>query len=245
VSRVLVIAGSDSSGGAGIIRDVSTLSEFGVSALCAITAVTAQTDAQVRTLYPLSASLVEAQIAAALAAGGIGAIKIGMLGSAANVHAVCDALAHAQAPIVLDPVLAASSGCALLEAAGREVLCRRLLPRAALITPNIPEAAALLAVPAARNRDELLAQGAALLALGAQAVLLKGGHGEGSDSTDLLFTNTTGVHALSAPRSANTRRGSGCALAAAIAAGLAAGLELHAACVAAKRYIDEFFQHGK
>jgi hydroxymethylpyrimidine/phosphomethylpyrimidine kinase len=244
VSRVLVIAGSDSSGGAGITRDVSTLTELGTGALCAITAITAQTDAQVSMVHPLPASVVEAQIRAALAAGCIGAIKIGMLGNAANIGIVCDILAHSEAPLVVDPVLAASSGALLLDGGGRKTLRSRLVPLATLVTPNIPEAAALLGVPRARSHSELVAQGEALLALGARAVLLKGGHGEGSESVDLLFTNTTPLRELRAARSANTRRGSGCALAAAIAAGLAAGLGLHEACRRAKDYIGGFFQRG-
>jgi hydroxymethylpyrimidine/phosphomethylpyrimidine kinase len=244
VSRVLVIAGSDSSGGAGITRDISTLTELGTGALCAITAITAQTDAQVQLVHPLPATLVEAQIRAALAVGRIGAIKIGMLGSAANIAVVCDSLAHGGAPLVLDPVLTATSGGLLLESGGREPLRSRLLPLATVITPNIPEAAALLGAPLARSRDELVAQGEALLALGARAVLLKGGHDEGRDCVDLLFTNTTSPQEFRAPRSANTRRGSGCALATAIAAGLAAGLELPEACARAKDYIGAFFQRG-
>jgi hydroxymethylpyrimidine/phosphomethylpyrimidine kinase len=243
VNRVLVIAGSDSSGGAGITRDVSTLTELGTGALCAITAITAQTDEEVRMVHALSATLVEAQIRAALAAAHVGAIKIGMLGNAANIGVVCEILARSEVPLVVDPVLAASSGGLLLDHAGREAL-RRLVPLATLITPNIPEAAALLGAPVARSRGELVAQGEGLLALGARAVLLKGGHGEGSECVDLLFSNTTSLRELRAARSLNTRRGSGCALAAAIAAGLAAGFELHEACARAKDYIGGFFQRG-
>jgi hydroxymethylpyrimidine/phosphomethylpyrimidine kinase len=243
VNRVLVIAGSDSSGGAGITRDVSTLTELGTGALCAITAITAQTDEEVRMVHALSATLVEAQIRAALAAAHVGAIKIGMLGNAANIGVVCEILARSEVPLVVDPVLAASSGGLLLDHAGREAL-RRLVPLATLITPNIPEAAALLGAPVARSRGELVAQGEGLLALGARAVLLKGGHGEGSECVDLLFSNTTSLRELRAARSLNTRRGSGCALAAAIAAGLAAGFALHEACARAKDYIGGFFQRG-
>jgi hydroxymethylpyrimidine/phosphomethylpyrimidine kinase len=244
VNRVLVIAGSDSSGGAGITRDVSTLTELGTETLCAVTAITAQTDAEVRMVHALAATLVEAQIRAALAVGHIGAIKIGMLGNAANIGVVCDTLARSELPLVVDPVLAASSGGLLLDDAGREALRSRLVPLATLITPNIPEAAALLGAPVARSRSELVAQGEALLALGARAVLLKGGHGEGTECADLLFTNTTSLRELRATRSVNTRRGSGCALAAAIAAGLAAGFELHEACARAKDYIGGFFRRG-
>jgi hydroxymethylpyrimidine/phosphomethylpyrimidine kinase len=152
VSAVLVIAGSDSSGGAGLVRDVRTLTELGSEALCALTAVTAQSDREVIAVYPLPHQLVRAQMDAALATGRVRAIKIGMLATAATVRAVAETLArHAGLPVVLDPVLAASSGGALLDADGLCALRELLLPRAHLLTPNIPEAAALLAAPVAES----------------------------------------------------------------------------------------------
>ena len=243
MSAVLVIAGSDSSGGAGLSRDVATLAQLGAEALCVLTAVTAQTDSAVLSVQPLAPQLVRVQIASALASGRVAAIKIGMLATCDNVCAVADSVpAREVVPLVLDPVLAASSGDALLEPAGVAALRERLLPRATLLTPNIPEAAALLGTTLARSEDELLRQGRALLALGAQAVLLKGGHARGPEATDLLLTAGDAVRRFSAPRRAAGRRGTGCALATAIAAGLAAGLELPAACARAKDYVSAWLR---
>jgi hydroxymethylpyrimidine/phosphomethylpyrimidine kinase len=245
VTAVLVIAGSDSSGGAGIARDVRTLAHFGVQALCTLTAVTAQSDAQVSAVHLVPPQMVSAQMHSALGSGRVRAIKIGMLGTRATVLAVAAHLPpRAAVPLVLDPVLSASSGGELLDAAGRAALLERLLPCATLITPNIPEAAALLARERARTERELLRQGEALLALGPEAVLLKGGHGSGAEATDWLFSAGRPARRLAAARIAATRRGTGCALAAAIAAGLATGLELHAACARAKRHVTELLQQG-
>lgn len=245
MSSVLLIAGCDSSGGAGLTRDVRTLTQLGARALCAVTAVTAQSDHALSALQPMPAELVRAQIAAAFATREVDAIKIGMLATTANVEAVAESLPlHGAPPVVLDPVLLASSGGALLEAGAVAALRAALMPRVTLITPNIPEAAALLGMPMARSDEQLLRQGEALLALGARAVLLKGGHGSGAQCTDLLFSGGQSVLRFSAPRSATLRRGSGCALASAIAAGLAARLDLQEACARAKQYMTEFFQHG-
>jgi hydroxymethylpyrimidine/phosphomethylpyrimidine kinase len=141
--------------------------------------------------------------------------------------------------VVLDPVLASSSGGELLDGAGRAVLCTRLLPRVTLLTPNIPEAAALLGTHAARSQAELLEQAAALRALGPRAVLLKGGHSDGPEASDLLLTADGPPHWLRAPRASGARRGTGCALATAIAAGLATGLPLTAACERAKQHVTQ------
>jgi hydroxymethylpyrimidine/phosphomethylpyrimidine kinase len=245
VSAVLVIAGSDSSGGAGLARDVRTLAHFGMAAPCAVTAVTAQSDARVKAVHLVPPELVRTQIAAALATGRVAAIKIGMLGTRATVLAVAASLPpRSTTPLVLDPVLAASSGGELLDAAGREALLETLLPRVTVLTPNIPEVAALLAVPRAQNEADLLRQGEALLALGAEHVLLKGGHGSGAEATDLLLTAGGALQSFSAPRLATTRRGTGCALASAIAAGMAAGLDVAAACARAKRHVTELLEHS-
>jgi hydroxymethylpyrimidine/phosphomethylpyrimidine kinase len=245
VSAVLVIAGSDSSGGAGLLRDVCTLTELGCEVLCALTAVTAQSDRAVIAVYPLPPELVRAQIEAALATGRVAAVKIGMLATAATVRTVAETLGtHAALPVVLDPVLAASSGGALLDADGLGALRDLLLPCAHLLTPNIPEAAALLAAPLAQSEAELLRQGQALLALGSHAVLLKGGHGSGAEAIDLLQSAGQPLRRFSAPRTSATRRGTGCTLASAIAAGLAAQLTLAEACARAKSYVTQFLQGG-
>jgi hydroxymethylpyrimidine/phosphomethylpyrimidine kinase len=216
LSAVLVIAGTDSSGGAGLTRDVATLAHFEVEALCAVTAVTAQTDTAVTAVAKLPAPLVSAQIASALATGRVRASKIGML--------------------------AASSGGELLDTLGRAALCAQLLPRTTLLTPNIDEAAALLGEAPAISEDELIAQGRALCALGPTAVLMKGGHARGTLATDWLIATDGSARSFSAARVARELRGTGCALASAIAAGLAAGLALAAACEQAKRYVSESLQ---
>jgi hydroxymethylpyrimidine/phosphomethylpyrimidine kinase len=246
MAAVLVIAGVDSSGGAGLSRDVQAIRDCGGVVLCAVTAVTAQTDTQLRAVHAVPPQLVRAQIAAALDTRRIGAVKIGMLATRATVAAVLASLPpRARVPLVLDPVLASSSGGRLIDAAGERLLRRALLPRVALLTPNIPEAAALLEARPARTDTELLAQARALCQLGAAAVLLKGGHGSGPQAVDLLVTARGAVHRLSAPRVQAMPRGTGCALAAAIAAGLAAKLSLRAACEQAKRYVADLLQqHG-
>lgn len=244
MAAVLVIAGVDSSGGAGLTRDVQAIRECGGVALCAVTAVTAQTDAELRAVLPVPARLVRAQILAALETRRIGAVKIGMLATRATVATVLASLTGARLPVVLDPVLASSSGGRLIDAAGERLLRRALLPRAALLTPNIPEAAALLEAQPARTDAELLEQARALCRLGPAAVLLKGGHGSGRQAIDLLVTARGSVHRLSAPRLQRLQRGTGCALAAAIAAGLAEKLSLRAACEQAKRYVSELLQRA-
>jgi hydroxymethylpyrimidine/phosphomethylpyrimidine kinase len=243
VTAVLVIGGSDSSGGAGLVRDVQTLTRLGARVLCAVTAVTAQSDSGVRAVHPMPPDLVRAQIAAAFATTRIGAIKIGMLATGAVALAVAASLPpRGEVPMVLDPVLRSSSGGVLLDDAGREALQAVLLPRATLVSPNLAELASLLGVAAAGAEAELIEQGRALLALGPRSVLLKGGHGGGREAVDLLLLEGQPVWRLSAPRSARTLRGTGCALASAIAAGLAAGSSLEDACARAKQHLVELFQ---
>ena len=243
MTAVLVIAASDSSGGAGLTRDVQVLSHFGCEALCALTAVTAQTDAQVIAIHLVPAPVVSAQIAAAFADRRVAAIKIGMLGSAATVLAVTQSLPpRAIVPLVLDPVLAASSGAALLDAEGIDALRTRLLPLTTLLTPNIPEAARLLGTAPARTHEERERQARALLDLGPAAVLLKGGHASDATSADLLVTAGEPARVFSAPRVRAAVRGTGCALASAIAAGLAQGLVLAQACEQGKRYMTKLLR---
>ena len=239
---VLVIAGSDSSGGAGIVRDLQTLAAFGIEALCALTAVTAQSDARVVSVHHVPPQSVRAQIHCALEARTVAAIKIGMLGTRATVNAVADCLArHAAPPIVLDPVLLSSSGGVLLDEEGRAAMRARLFPLTTVLTPNIPEAMSLCGVAHAGGApfdpEALIAQARALRALGARAVLLKGGHARGPESRDLLLDEPGEPQWLSAPRLAARCRGTGCALSSAIAASLAGGASVEAACRGAKRYV--------
>lgn len=235
---VLVIAGSDSSGGAGIVRDLRALADFGVEALCAITAVTAQTHEHVLSVHHVPQEIVRAQIHSALESRTIAAIKIGMLGTRETVNAVADCLTrHAGLPIVLDPVLLSSSGGVLLDGEGREAMRARLFPLATVLTPNIPEAASLCGAAAATGPEALIAQARTLRAAGVRAVLLKGGHAEGDEAADLLLTGQDEPQWLSSPRLDSRCRGTGCALASAIAAGLASGASVEPACRSAKRYV--------
>jgi hydroxymethylpyrimidine/phosphomethylpyrimidine kinase len=243
VSAVLVIGGTDSSGGAGLARDLATLERFGTRAVCAVTAVTAQSDRAVRAVQVIPADLVRSQIAAALATCTVRAIKIGMLATRATVEAVADSLPpRERVPLVLDPVLAASSGAALLDPAGRRALCELLLARTTILTPNIPEAAALLERPQPQGEAELVSLGRALLALGPGAVLIKGGHAAGPEATDLLLQPEEPPRRLSAPRLSAARRGTGCALASALAAALAGGCDVSEACARAKQHVTQLLQ---
>jgi len=238
---VLAIAGWDSSGGAGMSRDLRVLAECGVAAVGAITAVTAQSDAHVLSIQHVRPEIVRDQISAALATGTVRAIKIGMLGPRAIVEAVAGSLpSRAAIPIVLDPVRAASSGRALLDEEGWDAMRELLLPGVTLVTPNIPEAIALTGEDAVAIDDEtpVIACARQILALGPAAVLLKGGHAAGSESVDMLVNGSGDVTCLRARRLKATLRGTGCALSSAIAAGLARGLALAEACRLAKDYVS-------
>ncbi|HEY7930107.1 MAG TPA: hydroxymethylpyrimidine/phosphomethylpyrimidine kinase [Steroidobacteraceae bacterium] len=241
VRRVLVIAATDSSGGAGLTRDLQTLTAWRTEACCAVTAVTAQTDARVQGLWSVPAQCLAEQIRTALSGGRVAAIKIGLLATAASVRTVAAELPQRSAiPIVLDPVLVASSGGTLLEAGGIERLRQDLLPRVSLLTPNLPEAAALLHASLAHSEAQMLEQMRALQGLGAAAVLLKGGHEapavDGQVTDRLLAADGELLH-LRRVRVMGSRRGTGCSLASAIAAQLALGTPLAAACAAAQAYV--------
>jgi hydroxymethylpyrimidine/phosphomethylpyrimidine kinase len=240
-SAVLVIAGSDSSGGAGIARDVRVLTECGADALCAITAVTAQTDARTGSIHHVPATLIKEQMTAAFTTRAIDAIKIGMLGTAASVDAVAASLPPSMPPMVIDPVLVASSGGVLLDENGIEAMRQLLLPRTTLFTPNLPEAAALLNEPVADDVTRMIEQAQRLLRMGPRAVLLKGGHADGPEAIDVLVWGDGDSLILASPRSTLQWRGTGCALASAAAAALARGATITDACRAAKRYIVDWF----
>jgi hydroxymethylpyrimidine/phosphomethylpyrimidine kinase len=235
---VLVIAGVDSSGGAGLLRDIRTLTELGVDSLCAATAVTAQTNSNVSTVHHVPPSVIGAQIAAAVATRPIAAVKIGMLGTSATVKAVAEALSlhGGTVPIILDPVLVATSGGVLLDAGGRDAMREQLFPMATLVTPNLPEAAMLLG-RAPTTPADVIDQARQLLMYGASAILIKGGHADGEHAVDYLVTRSGPVHRFSLPRAKATHRGTGCALASAIAARMALGDTLEHACHHAKGYV--------
>ncbi|HIP80668.1 MAG TPA: hydroxymethylpyrimidine/phosphomethylpyrimidine kinase, partial [Kiloniellaceae bacterium] len=219
---VVVIAGSDSSGGAGLARDIATITALGGSVRPVVTAVTAQTDGRVTAIEQMPASLVAAQLEAALETGPAGAVKIGMLGAARAVEAVAAVLsAWPRLPLVLDPVLASSSGVELLDPAGRDAMKQELFPLAEILTPNLPEAAQLTGLPAASTAAEIANQARALLACGPHAVLMKGGHAAGAEAVDRLFAADGSVSCFTAPRTPISLRGTGCTLASALAAALA------------------------
>ncbi|MWB78672.1 bifunctional hydroxymethylpyrimidine kinase/phosphomethylpyrimidine kinase [Pseudooceanicola sp. 216_PA32_1] len=223
---VLTIAGSDSGGGAGIQADLKTFSALGTYGASVITAVTAQNTTAVSAVHPIPCELIAAQIAAVLADIEVHAVKIGMLGSPEVVACVAGALAPYAGPVVLDPVMVAKSGDALLPDDAVSALVRHLLPRATLLTPNLPEAARLLDACAATDDGQMQDQGRRLLQMGAGAVLMKGGHGTGETCTDWLITASR-AKAFRARRIATTNtHGTGCSLSSAIAAGLARGLTL-------------------
>ncbi|HZD89643.1 MAG TPA: bifunctional hydroxymethylpyrimidine kinase/phosphomethylpyrimidine kinase [Pseudolabrys sp.] len=235
----LTIAGSDSSGGAGVQADLKTFAALGVYGASAITALTAQNTQGVSGIHNVPPDFVARQIDAVFADLAVGAVKIGMLSQAATVAAVAAALDRHQARnIVLDPVMVASSGAKLLADDAIEILRRDLIHRARIITPNLPETALLLGTAPARDEAEMATQARALIArFEAQAVLIKGGHGEGADSVDLLV-EPGGVTRFAAQRIATrNNHGTGCTLSSAIAAGLAKGLDLAAAVDAAKAYV--------
>lgn len=234
----VTIAGSDSGGGAGLQGDLKTFSALGVYGACVVTALTAQNTAGVTAIHDVPPDFVAAQIDAVFSDLKVDAVKIGMLSQPAVIDAVAAGLDRwRQTRVVLDPVMVASSGEELLAPAAIDVLKRVLIPRALLLTPNLPEAAALLGVPVAQTQDDMRAQAQALLDLGAKAVVLKGGHAHGRDSVDLLV-DRSGTVALPLVRIASRNtHGTGCAFSAAIAAGLAKGMELEPATRFAKRYV--------
>ena len=236
----LTIAGSDSSGGAGIQADLKTFAALGVYGASAITALTAQNTRGVTGIHDVPADFIGAQIDAVFDDLDVGAVKIGMLSQPATITVVADSLRRHEAKnIVLDPVMVATSGAKLISDHAIDALRRDLIPMALVVTPNLPEAAVLTGASTARNEDEMKIQARALLERGANNVLIKGGHGAGAESVDLLVgTNPSLGERLAAPRVATqSTHGSGCTLSSAIAAGLAKGLDLVEAVHAAKAYV--------
>lgn len=234
----VTIAGSDSGGGAGIQADLKTFSALGVYGASVIAALTAQNTRGVTAIHDVPPTFVTAQIDAVFSDLAVDAVKIGMLSHPDTIAAVADGLdKYKQHKVVLDPVMIAASGDRLLKAEAIDVLRTLLIPKAMLITPNLPEAAALLDAPMAQTESEMQAQGQKLLELGAKAVLMKGGHGSGAESVDLLIEPTS-VARLAAERiDTRNTHGTGCTLSSAIAAGLAKDLPLAEAVREAKAYI--------
>ena len=236
----LTIAGSDSGGGAGIQADLKTFSALGVYGASVITALTAQNTLGVTAIHDAPADFVTAEIDAVFSDLAINAVKIGMLSRTDIIAAVARGVKQWSPPfVVLDPVMVATSGDRLIRDDAITSITRDLFPLATLITPNLAEAATLLDRPMARDEAEMKQQGQALIARGAQAVLMKGGHGSGTTSIDLLVTATE-IKSFSAPRiDTKNTHGTGCTLSAAIAAGLAKGLSLIDAVAEAKAYVTK------
>jgi hydroxymethylpyrimidine/phosphomethylpyrimidine kinase len=238
--RVLVIAGSDSGGGAGIQADIKAITALGAFAATAVTALTAQDSTGVHGVHPVPGDFLRLQIDRVLADLGADAVKTGMLGDAATVALVAERLAGSaeNIPLVVDPVMVAKGGQRLLADEAVEMMKRRLLPLATLLTPNLPEAEVLAGMPI-RDLAAMRHAAEALLTLGVPAVLLKGGHLPGETVVDLLASEA-GTREFAAPR-IETRHthGTGCTLASAIAAGLAQGMPLADAADRARRYVRQ------
>ena len=236
--RVLIIAGSDSSGGAGIQADIKTCAAFGAYAAAAVTAVTVQNTEGVSAVEVMSADIVRGQIRAVLDDIGADVIKLGMLANAEIIDVVAEELAETNAYIVLDPVMVATSGDNLLEPDAVALMREKLVPLCDVITPNVPEAALLTGMPVT-DIEELGAAGEALLKMGAYAALMKGGHLDMKSVVDILVTEE-GNQIMSGPR-LYTRHthGTGCTLASAVAAAMALGEPLETAVEAAREFVFE------
>lgn len=237
-ARVLSIAGSDSGGGAGLQADIKTLSALNCYALTAVTAITVQDTTGVHGVHPIPLDIIGGQITRVLGDIGADAIKIGMLGADSIVGTVATALeAYATIPLVLDTVMFAKGGATLLDEGGVAALKAQLLPCADLVTPNAPEAAVLTGLRV-ETVDDLVQAGQGLVALGAKAALVKGGHLDGSVVTDVLVSASS-VHLFEARRTVSrSTHGTGCTLASACAAGIAQGMELLDAVARAHRYVQ-------
>ncbi len=238
---MLVVGGSDSSGGAGIARDIETISSIGVRTCLAVTAVTVQTHEAVMEIHHSPPSLVADQMRAALQPNEVAAVKIGMLATAEIIVAVAAVLReYPQVPAVLDPVLASTSGRALLEASALCVMTRELMPLCRLVTPNLIELALLVGTEPAADENGVLRQGRKLLAAAeTHALLIKGGHASGPRSTDILLRSDQEPIRFDTPRLAGSMRGTGCMHASATAAHLAKGRPLEDSVRKGKLFVFE------
>ncbi|CAO4168992.1 bifunctional hydroxymethylpyrimidine kinase/phosphomethylpyrimidine kinase [Methylorubrum aminovorans] len=236
----LTIAGSDSSGGAGIQADLKTFAALRVYGASVVTALTAQNTTGVQAIHDVPADFVAAQIDSVFADLAVGAVKIGMLSRPETIRAVAEGLRRHAAgiPVVLDPVMVATSGDRLISQEAVETLRSALMPLATVVTPNLPEAATLLDEAEAGHENEAVGQARRLLGRGARAVLIKGGHGEGRESVDHLIAADETLRRFAAPRiETRNSHGTGCTLSAAVAAGLARGQGLAEAVAGAKTYV--------
>jgi hydroxymethylpyrimidine/phosphomethylpyrimidine kinase len=238
--HVLVVAGTDSSGGAGLSRDIETIAAHGLRSCIAVTAVTVQTHASLSRIVPMPPGLVGEQMRAALAANDVKAVKIGMLGTPAAIAEVVTVLReHAGISAVLDPVLASSSGRALIAEGAIDALRRDLMPLCRLLTPNLMELAELTGSTIAKDEATAWRQGEELSRAARTAVLVKGGHADGTEAVDILLQPDRPPLRFATPRLAREMRGTGCMLSSAIAASFALGRPLDASVRKAKQYVFE------
>ncbi len=238
--RVLIVAGSDSGGGAGIQADIKTVTMLGGFAATAITALTAQNTLGVHGVHAVPAAFVAQQMRVVLEDIGADAIKTGMLLNAEIIHAIADVLEDYPAmPLILDPVMIAKGGAPLLQSEAMDALRTRLVPRATVLTPNLPEAEHLLGKTIS-TEDEMVNAAKALQKLGAKAVILKGGHSESQEIVDVLREESGEISTYRTQRIAtNNTHGTGCTMASAIATGLAQGMPLPAAAARAHAYVQK------
>ncbi|HWK13650.1 MAG TPA: hydroxymethylpyrimidine/phosphomethylpyrimidine kinase [Rhizobiaceae bacterium] len=235
---VLVVAGSDSSGGAGIVRDIETIGAFGLRSCLAVTGITVQTHSSVDRVEPAPPGLVAQQMRAAFAANSVEAVKIGMLGTGAAIAEAASVVKeYRHDRVVLDPVLASSSGRSLLADQAIASLLHDLMPLCRLVTPNLNELATLVGESPAGQQADARRQGERLARLIGTSVLVKGGHAEGDEAIDLLLQPGHKPVAIAAPRLPREMRGTGCMLSSAIAASLAGGATLEMSVRSAKRYV--------
>jgi hydroxymethylpyrimidine/phosphomethylpyrimidine kinase len=246
VPAALTIAGSDPSGGAGIQADLKTFTVLGVYGASVLTALTAQSTQGVTGILSVPPAFVTLQIATLADDLDIRAVKTGMLNDRATVAAVAEAVRSFRlAPLVVDPVMVATSGDLLLEPGAVDALRNELIPLADVLTPNLAEAARLLDVPVAANEAEMEAQATRLLDLGCKAVVLKGGHGDGAEAIDVLLQRGGAPKRLELPRIATRNtHGTGCTFAAALTAYLVRGETIESAAAQAKRFVHAALQSG-
>ncbi len=238
--HVLIVAGTDSSGGAGLVRDIETIAAFGLRCCVAVTAVTVQTHEQFHAKIDMPSGSIAQQMRAALTANSVKAIKIGMLVRAELIIEVCEALQQFPSiPVILDPVLISTSGGVLLEPEAIDVLCQTLLPLCTLVTPNVPELALLTNSKAAITQNHICEQARHLSGWHGFSILVKGGHSRGPDCIDMLFQPDCAPKAFTSTRLNASLRGSGCILSSAIAAELARGRDIAGAIRCAKDFVFE------
>ncbi|QMW21798.1 bifunctional hydroxymethylpyrimidine kinase/phosphomethylpyrimidine kinase [Sandaracinobacteroides saxicola] len=236
IARVLIVAGSDSGGGAGIQADIKTVTLLGGYAASAVTAVTVQNTRGVQAVHAVPVDVIVAQMRAVLEDIGADVVKLGMLGDAATIRAVADVLDGVRVPVVLDPVMVAKGGAVLLAEEAVGAMVERLLPLAALVTPNVPELVALTGTEVADEADMLLAA-QELLEAGPRAVLAKGGHLDGDALSDWLVWRGGQLRYDGVRIASRHTHGTGCTLASAVAVGLAQGMALEAAVARGRAFV--------